>query len=121
MRLAWAFQVAAMIELVVGCGTQSPSDRIEEAATPASEPSEMADAEVDSQPRFWKDDEAAEVIEALGYDHAYVYRWQNGDIEGWIQFDGQDRRRFDSKHYRPENIREEIKDQLNRLARSWVI
>jgi hypothetical protein len=121
MRLAWALLVAAMIELVVGCGTQSPSERIEEAATPASEPSEMADAEVDSQPRFWKDDEGAEVIEALGYDNAYVYRWQNGDIEGWIQFDGQDRRRFDSKHYRPKNIPEEIKDQLDLKRSSGVV
>jgi hypothetical protein len=38
--------------------------------------------------KFWEDDEAAKAIRSLGYDAAYLFRWQNGHVDGWVEFDG---------------------------------
>jgi len=38
-------------------------------------------------PALRADGEAAEVVKALGYDEAYVFRWQNSAVDGWVEFD----------------------------------
>src|SRR3954453_8747775 len=41
-----------------------------------------------SSPKFWSDDETAKAIRALGYDEAYLFRWQNSHVDGWVEVDG---------------------------------
>jgi hypothetical protein len=40
--------------------------------------------------KFWSDEEAAKAIRSLGYDEAYLFRWQNSHITGWVELEGED-------------------------------
>jgi hypothetical protein len=40
--------------------------------------------------KFWSDDEAAKAIRSLGYDEAYLFRWQNSHVTGWVELEGED-------------------------------
>lgn len=45
--------------------------------------------ELTTFPKFSSDGGAAKAIEALGYDVAYLYRWQSSHVDGWVEFDGE--------------------------------
>ena len=37
-----------------------------------------------------RDDDLESAIKSLGYDHAYIFRWRNANLTGWVQFDSDD-------------------------------
>jgi hypothetical protein len=39
--------------------------------------------------KVWSDDEAANAIRSLGYEEAYLFRWQNSHITGWVELEGE--------------------------------
>jgi hypothetical protein len=51
-----------------------------------------ASTESAAQPvrRIWLDEDVARLVKSLGYDEAYVIRWENSEIRGWVEFDGED-------------------------------
>ena len=69
----------------VGCGEQPVK------TMPAVKPSSTAVASAQSRPelrpRLWLDDEMAQLVKSFGYDEAYVIRWRNGAVQGWVEFD----------------------------------
>jgi hypothetical protein len=53
-----------------------------------------------NSPKFWSDNEAAAAIKSLGYDQAYLFRWQSGHVDGWVEFNGEggpNRVKFDTR------------------------
>jgi hypothetical protein len=73
-RILFVVAVAGMLSLSAAC-RKSPSPPIE------------------ADPKIWRDAEATKVaaltasLSAPGGDVS-VYRWENGFVEGWVQFDG---------------------------------
>ena len=62
-------------------------------------------ARLATAPKLWFDTDAQDSIKLLGYDHAYVIRWQHGKLEGWIEFDeegGPKQQRLDSNSKKRE-------------------
>jgi hypothetical protein len=39
--------------------------------------------------KFWSDDDTADAILSLGVDEAYLFRWQNSHVTGWVELDGE--------------------------------
>jgi hypothetical protein len=39
--------------------------------------------------KIWLDEDATDAIRVLGYAEAYVFRWQGGVPDGWVEFNGE--------------------------------
>jgi hypothetical protein len=41
----------------------------------------------ESTPKLWIDEEAAKTLRELGNNHVWLFRWQGGVTDGWVEFD----------------------------------
>jgi hypothetical protein len=77
-------------------------------------------------PRLWLDDEMAQLVKSFGYDEAYVIRWQNGEVDGWVEFDGEkgvERESLNSLaiHTEHDKHKAATSDALKRVTSGWIV
>jgi hypothetical protein len=83
-RDAWALLAVAVMGLLLGCG-KGPSPNTPTVSSKGGDATSR-DRSTPS-PKIWADDDAINAIKVLGYPEAYVYRWQGGVPDGWVEFD----------------------------------
>lgn len=82
---------AVVVVNVIGCnrsGIEGPSqDSTQADPSPISETVTPQTQLKNHTSRFWHDEEVGRIIESIGHDDAYVFRWKDGKVEASVQFD----------------------------------
>ncbi len=71
-------------------GSDAPEVAKLKAELHATREAEAYESIYQRRPKLWGDMRAEETIQQLGYDKAYFFRWSNGLLDGWVEFDEAD-------------------------------